>query len=81
MLQNQKFTLANMKNGQSGTVIEINGGSGMISRLEALGVRIGVRIIKKSGLFMKGPVIVDVGNTQVAIGYGMASKILVEVVE
>lgn len=79
MLEKQNLVLASMKNGQSGTIKEINGRTGMVSKLAALGVREGVRITKKSGLFMKGPVVISVGNTEVAVGYGMASRIMVEV--
>ncbi|MCL6591583.1 MAG: ferrous iron transport protein A [Firmicutes bacterium] len=79
MAQKQKISLSSMKNGQSGIIMEIDGGKGMLARLEALGVRTGSRIIKKSGFFGAGPVIVTAGNTDVAIGHGMASRIMVEV--
>lgn len=79
MIQQPRLILSTMKNGQSGKVVAINGGMGMRGRLEALGLRLYSRITKKSGFFKSGPVIVSVGNTDVAIGYGMASRILVEV--
>lgn len=79
MTQQSRLILSAMKNGQSGKVVAINGGLAMRGRLEALGLRINSRITKKSGFFKSGPVIVSVGNTDVAIGYGMASRILVEV--
>lgn len=80
-MHKQKLALTSMKNAQSGTVISINGCGGMLGRLEALGIRIGARITKKSALIGRGPVIIAVGNTEIAIGYGMASRILVEVDE
>ena len=70
-----------MKNLQSGVVVAINGGGGMCTRLEALGIRIGSRIVKKSAQIGFGPVIVLVGNTEIAIGHGMTSRIFVEVDE
>ncbi|MDI6706263.1 MAG: FeoA family protein [Bacillota bacterium] len=70
-----------MKNSQSGILAAINGGVGMRTRLEALGIRVGARIQKKSALAGFGPVIASVGNTEIAIGYGMASRIFVEVDE
>lgn len=79
MLSKRRAVLSSMKNGQSGVIVEIGGGKGMRTRLEALGVRVGSKIKKKSGFFRGGPVIVSVGNTDVAIGFGMASRILVEV--
>jgi len=68
-----------MKPGQSGTVIAIGPGRGM-RRLEAMGLRPGRRIVKISSVFGHGPVTLQImGSTQLAIGYGMAQKILVEV--
>lgn len=81
MSQIKRITLVSMSNGQSGIIYAIRGGRGMTTRLEALGVRIGAEIIKKSSLMRGGPVIIAVGNTEIAIGYGMASKIIVEVNE
>jgi ferrous iron transport protein A len=58
-----------MDAGQSGKVITMHGGRGMTAKLEALGIRPGVVITKVSGQIMRGPVIIRVGNTQVAIGF------------
>ncbi len=80
-MQKELLVLSMMKNSQSGTVAKISGGRGMVTRLEALGIRIGSKIKKKSALIGSGPVIVLVGNTEIAVGHRMASKILVEVDE
>jgi len=69
--------LIQMKVGQVGTVVEIQGGHGLIRRLQALGIRVGVRVIKVSSQIMRGPVTVQIGNARVAIGFGMARKIIV----
>lgn len=71
--------LTRMGSGKKGKVIEIQGGRGLIARLDAMGIRPGVSITKVSGQIMRGPVLVSVGNTQIAIGFGMASRVLVEV--
>ena len=68
-----------MEAGQSGVVVQIQGGRGIISRLNALGIRPRKRITKVSSMFMRGPVTIEVGNAQIAIGYGMARRIIVEV--
>ncbi len=73
-----RLPLSKMKNSQSGTVIAINGGRAICSKLGALGIQPGVKIVKKSRLIGSGPVVVSVGNTDIAIGYGMATRILVE---
>jgi len=76
----RRLTLATMKNKQSGVVVAIHGGMGLRTRLEAIGIPVGSLIIKKSSsLLGAGPVIVMVGNTEIAIGHGMASRIFVEV--
>jgi ferrous iron transport protein A len=59
-------------------VVEILGGYGMVRRLETLGIRVGVRITKLSAQFMHGPIVIQVNNTQAAIGFGMARRIVVE---
>ena len=74
-------TLRQMQSGQSGKVIQVQGGIGLASRLSALGVRPGKKITKVSSMLMRGPVTVQSGNTRMAIGFGMANKIIVEVEE
>ncbi len=76
-----RLSLTHMEAGQSGIVAEIEGGIGARRRLELLGVRVGRKITKISGMFMRGPVIVQVDHAQVGIGFGMASKVMVEVRE
>jgi ferrous iron transport protein A len=71
--------LTRMKSGESGIVTDLRGGHGMLTRLDALGVRRGVTLTKVSGQFMHGPVIVRIGTMQVAIGFGMARHVLVEI--
>ena len=72
-------TLVRMNTGQTGKVAAIRGGRGLVIRLESLGIRPGVKIEKVSGQFMRGPIIVKVGTTQVAIGFGMAHRVIVEI--
>jgi ferrous iron transport protein A len=38
-----------------------------------------MEITKVSGQIMRGPIIVKIGNSQVAIGFGMARRVLVEI--
>ena len=76
-----RMSLAYMKPGQSGVLVEFLGGHGMVSRLNALGLRLSKRIRKVSSMLMRGPVVVEMDGFQVAIGYGMASRIIVEIIE
>jgi len=79
MSQNEQLTLAQMKAGQTGTVVGVLGGRGLIQRLDALGIRPGKKITKVSSTLFRGPVMLRVNSTQVAVGFGMARKIVVEV--
>lgn len=79
MTKKTRISLADMKNGQEGKVVFIIGGRGMRTRLEALGIRRGVKILKLSSFLGGGPVVVSVGTGEVAIGYGMSRNIMVEV--
>ena len=58
-------------------VVDILGGCGLASRLEALGIRPGTNIIKRSEMFMKGDLTVESHGTPAALGYVIGSKILV----
>lgn len=80
-MKKRKLALSMMKTSQSGIVEVINGGGEICKRLDALGIRAGSKIKKKSAMIGFGPVIVSVGNTEIAIGHGMASRIFVEVEE
>lgn len=80
MPKRKQITLRQMQPGQSGIVFQIQGGHGLINRLNALGIRPGQKIIKTGSTLMRGPVTIKVGNAQVAIGFGMADKIIVELV-
>jgi|GEM_PF-319298 ferrous iron transport protein A len=71
--------LTQMKQKKKGTVIAVAGGPNLKKRLETLGIRKGAEVTKVSAQVMRGPIIVQVVNTQVAIGFGMAKKIIVEV--
>ena len=74
-------TLEDLKPGEGGRIAQIDGGRGMVGRLAALGIRPGKRITKLSSGFMRGPVTIEVDRAQMAIGFGMANRILVEVEE
>jgi len=78
MPEGKQITLAQMQSGQHGTVVQIKGGHGLVNRLSTLGIRPGRRITKLSSMLMRGPVTIQVDRAQVAIGFGMARKITVE---
>jgi ferrous iron transport protein A len=67
-----KIDLTQLKEGESGSVTEIQGGYGLHHRLESLGIRVGKKVTKVSSQLMRGPVTLKVDNSQVAIGFGIA---------
>ena len=60
-------------------MLEVQGGAGLVRRLESMGVRKGKKVTKISAQVWRGPQVVKVDNTQVAIGFGMAMKISIKV--
>jgi len=72
------LNLAQMEIGETGKIIEVRGGLGLTRRLDALGVRPGKKVTKTSSTFFRGPVTLRIDNTQVAVGFGMARKIIVQ---
>ena len=77
--QEGQLTLAEMKTGQTGVVVGVLGERGLIQRLDALGIRPGKKVTKLSSTLFHGPVMLRVNNTKVAVGFGMARKIIVKV--
>jgi len=73
----QRQRLVEMTPGEQGIVFEIRGGGSVKRRLEAIGIRPGVTIAKLTGSPFSGPVVVKIRHMRLAIGYGMASKIMV----
>ena len=62
--------------GQEVTLIDINGGRGIRSRLANIGLTPGIKLnVLRTG---PGPLMVAVKDTRLALGHGMAQKIIVE---
>lgn len=78
-MEDKEVNLSNMKPGQEGVVIKINGGENKVSKLSTLGIRVGGRVKKIGQQAMRGPVMVKAGRSQVAVGYRMAGSILVKI--
>jgi ferrous iron transport protein A len=70
--------LTQLEEGETGVVVEILGGYGLLHRLESLGIRVGKKVTKVSSQLMRGPVTVKIDNSEVAMGFGMARKIIVQ---
>lgn len=75
--QPSQIPLSSLKSGERGVVHQLHGGEGFAVRVTVLGFTVGaeVTMIQNYG---RGPVIVAVRDTQVALGRGEALKVLVE---
>ena len=71
------MVLSMIDQGKEVTLIDISGGRGVRSKLYSMGLVPGVtlKILNQSGL---GPVMIAVKDSRLAIGRGMADKIIVE---
>lgn len=74
----RRISLIQMRAGQKGKVLEISGGHGLQNRLMSMGIYPDKTITKLSHFALRGPVAIKAGRTVLALGYGMASKITVE---
>jgi len=78
-MNEQRISLSALALGEVGVVRQLAGGRGFISRLATLGFTLGVEVNMVQN-FGRGPLIVLVRDTRVALGRGEAMKVLVEVV-
>jgi len=67
--------LTDLRPGEIGIVIQIAGGHGMKQKLALRGIREGswLRMVSSS----RGPVVVESNGSQIAMGRGMAERIIV----
>ena len=74
------ITLDTVKENQEVKIISVSGGWGIRQRLSCLGIHPGDMIkIKKSDI-MRGPILIKIHGNQVALGRGIANRILVEAI-
>jgi len=75
----ERIPLTDMKVREAGKVVEIFGGREVQRRLRALGVRPRVKVTKVGAVSSRGPVVIQVGGTQISLGFGISYRIVVEV--
>jgi Fe2+ transport system protein FeoA len=74
----KKISLVHLKTGRKAKIIEIDAGAGLENRFMSMGIYKGREITKLSSFGLKGPVAIRVGRSVLALGYGMAGKIILE---
>ena len=75
----ERIPLADMQNEETGKIVEVLGGESAKSRLRVLQIMPGVTIKRIRGTFSHGPVVLQIGNAQTALGFGLCYKVIVEV--
>lgn len=79
-MSSQVISLTEMKVGKCGTIYDFKEGKKLCKKLDSLGIRKGKKVKKISDVFMKGPITIQIENSsRIAIGRGMAEKIMVKV--
>jgi Fe2+ transport system protein FeoA len=64
-------------NGTTATVKKLSGTSQFIAKMASMGIFPGSVIRKKSSSIMGGPIVIEKGTTQLAIGHKSAKNIIV----
>ena len=72
--ERERVTLEELVSGEKGTVVQLEGGPGFVGRLAALGFTPGVtvHVLRNPG---RGPIIVSLLDTQIALGRGQAARV------
>jgi len=74
----KKISLAHIKANHKGKVADIAGGDNLKARLMNMGVYKGREITKLSHIGLRGPVVIKAGRSILALGHGVAAKIILE---
>ncbi len=77
MFDKELVSLLHLRSGR-GQVVEITGGIGLQNHLDSLGIRRGKLVQKIATHPLRGPIVIELDGTRIAIGRGMANKILVK---
>ena len=76
-MSKEQISLSNLAPGEAGVVHKLAGGWGFVSRLATLGFTPGATLTMVQN-FGRGPLIVNIRSTRIALGRGEAAKVLVE---
>ena len=71
-------SICELRSGEKAVIRGVVGGLGFVRRLAAMGLRPGKSLTKVSSQFLGGPVTVVIDGRCVALGRGMAAKVMVE---
>lgn len=74
----KKLSLIQMRGNKKARIAEIGGGARLENKFMSMGIYPGREITKLSHFALRGPVAIKVGRSVLALGHGMAGKIIVE---
>lgn len=72
-----EITLFDLESGKKATINRLEGGVEFRKKLASLNIRVGKTIRKITAQPLHGPVVIEIDNTEAAIGINMAKKIVV----
>ena len=72
-----EITLFDLESGKKATIKRLEGGVEFRKKLTSLNIRAGKTIRKITAQPLHGPIVIEIGNTEAAIGVNMAKKIVV----
>ena len=72
-----EITLFDLESGKKATINRLDGGVEFRKKLTSLNIRVGKTIRKITAQPLHGPVVIEIDNTEAAIGMDMAKKIVV----
>lgn len=72
-----RIPLAMLSESEEAKIVELSGGRGLVRRLSEMGFTYGTKVkVMYSG--SPGPVLVDIRGSRIALGRGVAMKIIVD---
>lgn len=77
-MSGKHLPLAMINPSEEVTVAEIRGGRGLVQRLADMGLTPGTKL-KVINSQMPGPILIDLRGSRLALGHGVALKVMVEI--
>lgn len=74
----KRISLAQIKAAHKGRVVDILGSTNLKDKLMHMGVFKGKEVAKLSHIGLQGPVVIKVGRSILALGHGVAEKVILE---
>jgi len=75
-----EISLTEFESGQTVRIVEVSGGCKMRGRLMMMGIREGNEVTIVNQPSRHGPVVISVAGSQFALGNGLASRVLAQLV-